>query len=1072
MPTFTPIPAQNLLAEPLGQANANAQTALTTANSKLPIEQTDVGIEEIISGLAEFATGFIENLSADTFLRSGVHNVVAVANTRPETPRPRELYVVGSSWGNEQQILVGDIVDAHTPFAGALAMFIERGVNAGEWQYFNPKIGTLINDLATGTRLSFMQAGPTGWLVVGRELNVEAFGLTGTGTVKELSAPLRRAILAAEMIVVGQEVTNQVIKGAHIKVPMGTYSFNDKIVRTYGANDPIRLQIDLQGSTILLDDFEGFLSFSFANFDSRIDICNGKILYRVNGTGTILNINYTGAAPFSDKATTGAVIKDFEIDSLDTNSFDWAGEFVDLTGIINPMQSDVTYPGAPTSGEIDPAILDSKFDTSIAVPELRRREIRTIPMIPKEESWITAVGRGINVESWQIVNESAVNYANIEVNGEPCVEWTSTAPGGLPIGNPKMYDARQSSGKIYRITIDAEHLSGTAGRISALIYVFDRFGAEQAFQFRESAATINATRSKFTTYVCTNPTDAVAHDSITPVALNGSDENTMGFMAFAAVRSASRQRLFLLEVEDVTMEVKGAWTWLPGDQSARVSADPRGIVYRSLAHDPTGSTGCFERDGTWKTTGIPAQWSGVEISVSDNAPRINDCLRVAQFAASPRVILPASTQAAPLMVGRTETNSESGTQHLSIRLRDGVILASERETWLKLINASDCHVIYGFNASNTGTRNIFVDGNRANQTDQGDNFGGNDPVGIIMIGTTTNCSFIGGGAINTLDYGIGLQGTQIATNIRIQEMNFSNNGSDCFDAKGSAVAVNCRIENCSFDMLSPVPGASSQAAINTRPGWAIVGNEIRNLTGDTVGIRAQEGVDGSGVEGGCTVSGNQIFSSAGDSTIGVSIRGKESILSANIINGTNIGVAVRSRSCVLSANIIDGTALPIDIGSDTADAANDTVLDNNIIRSNPVRVSPAIAIESATQNTTISGGTIRNYTQGIDDSGSGTTWSNIAGLRPDITVSNIPSLVFESSVPGATYALEVHHNGGLNYVSARIRINGEGQAVIVSQDSGLTNFVLSTQAAQILIAHVASNEAATFTSSVSITKNL
>ncbi len=294
---------------------------------------------------------------------------------------------------------------------------------------------------------------------------------------------------------------------------------------------------------------------------------------------------------------------------------------------------------------------------------------------------------------------------------------------------------------------------------------------------------------------------------------------------------------------------------------------------------------------------------------TDDAPAIKRASDAAAAAGGGIVSYPPGV----CLVGRNETNTDSGTQHLCIRLVDNVrhIGSEPNATIVKAKDGSDAHVFYGFNLADSGVENLTIDGNRANQTEQNPSTG-NDPSGIVCIGASTRVRHRNLLIKNTCDYGIGFQGAAVADDCLLEDIIIENSGADGIDTKDivSGGARQSRMRNITVRDMTPTVGQGErQAGVNPGYGWALEDIAIFGLSGDQVGVRMQGDPTGERDGKRSSLRGFRIQADSVDTTHALQVQAPNVIVDGGHIEGTNYGVLAYGEGAAISnVQVFDTTA--------------------------------------------------------------------------------------------------------------------------------------------------------------------
>jgi len=339
----------------------------------------------------------------------------------------------------------------------------------------------------------------------------------------------------------------------------------------------------------------------------------------------------------------------------------------------------------------------------------------------------------------------------------------------------------------------------------------------------------------------------------------------------------------------------------------KTSADYGGTPDEYRDHTISGGTiAVLQTEGSVNVK----QYGAVGDGVADDTAAIQAAADAVSASGGGVVYYPAGTY----LVSRGITTTDSGTQHLAIRLNNFVYHkgAGIDATKIHLADGSDCHVFYQFQADHCGVSDMTIDANRANQTVQNPSTG-NDPAGIIIIDLALNVQLKDLYIKNTPDYGIGFEGSMNARNCLIENVTIENSGGDSFDAKnGSNLSARNIISNLTVLDLNPSVGQDArQAAVNPREGWTLNNIKVNNLSGDCVGIRFNAGTSAdsggeSGRENRC--SNFEIRASSSGTTVGIQADGRHCQFSNGYIEGTNDGIWVRQSEQSFSNISIVGVA--------------------------------------------------------------------------------------------------------------------------------------------------------------------
>ena len=336
--------------------------------------------------------------------------------------------------------------------------------------------------------------------------------------------------------------------------------------------------------------------------------------------------------------------------------------------------------------------------------------------------------------------------------------------------------------------------------------------------------------------------------------------------------------------------------------------------------------------------------------VTDDTAAINNAAIHVASSGGGTVFFPPGTY----LVGRYDTNTNSGTQHVSIYLRNDVqfVGAGPDATVVMAANLADSHTFYGFNISGAGVHNLTIDGNRANQTVQNPSTG-NDPAGVLLIGTADSIRLTNLLIKNTPDYGIGFQGNMVATDCLVSNITIENPGADGFDSKDTVSGGNRSnlLQNVTVRSMNPSVGQDvRQAGVNVSFGWNLQNIYVLGLTGDTVGIRVQGDPTGVRDASRVTLSGFYVVGS-GSTTRGLDLQASNCSASDGKIIGTHFGVILQRSECTLSdVHVISCTGNAISFLQEAAYAETPrrNVLTNVVVTS---ATNDAFRLEVGTANT-------------------------------------------------------------------------------------------------------------------------
>ena len=331
---------------------------------------------------------------------------------------------------------------------------------------------------------------------------------------------------------------------------------------------------------------------------------------------------------------------------------------------------------------------------------------------------------------------------------------------------------------------------------------------------------------------------------------------------------------------------------------------PTPSVAGNVVYTPAG-TGAVATDVETKLRESVSvkDFGAVGDGVADDSVAINNADAYVSSLGGGEVHYPAGTY----LVGRYETNTDSGTQHLCIRVSSNVshIGAGVNRTTIKVKDGADAHCFYSYNESNCLIEGFTINGNEANQAIQNPSTG-NDPAGIIVIGLAgtpvSNYTIKDVYIHDTCDYGIGFEGSITAVDCLIENVHLDNVGADGFDCKGgTSVATQPtrnRIKNMTVtNMSARGTQGVSQAALNPRGNWSIDGLYVDGLSDDCCGIRYNEGDAPAEISGGYynTCSNFFIRTSTPEQTIGIMADTYGVSYSNGVILGVNTAIQIRHK---------------------------------------------------------------------------------------------------------------------------------------------------------------------------------
>ena len=392
----------------------------------------------------------------------------------------------------------------------------------------------------------------------------------------------------------------------------------------------------------------------------------------------------------------------------------------------------------------------------------------------------------------------------------------------------------------------------------------------------------------------------------------------------------------------------------------------------------------------------------------DNVQAINAAITEVSDAGGGLVFLP------PGEIQGDRFATADQTQHHAIILKPNVQLvgAGRNITRFKLrdqagsTNGASCHVIYAptANTDNVRLADFSIDGNRDNQTDQGDNLGGNDPAGILVNGVhgvpRDRWMVERIGIFDTLDYCFGGEGDSFFTNSTFRDIIAANAGADIFDFKafgGSASSIMQNIWCYMGNTIAPV-----QAAIDLRTSWILDGIHVFGLSGDQRGVRIVQSEQPSERT---IVKGLKVYGDGTGNTVAIAVNGEGHQFSNFSASRCNTGIQNRSRDSIFSDfqlkdNVnpivnVEGNAATFDgvSGSDPSDditipatQVEDCIYSNFLIKSDDPRTNNPITFDDSSKGNTVCNAIVRNYGEMMLDDGEGNSLVNVDGIDHGIRV--------------------------------------------------------------------------------------
>lgn len=617
-------------------------------------------------------------------------------------------------------------------------------------------------------------------------------------------------------------------------------------------------------------------------------------------------------------------------------------------------------------------VSDMTNNISVAVSDRVRRE----QSVPSISTFITK--NNVSARDADLLfaaNDQTRAYVDgVTDDGRRFVEWDELLGNlGEPIGPAKLYDARQSSGLIYEVTIHVENVTGENGNAAIMAVTYDRDGNVQSslpfHSQRQEAEEFGLEERTFTARFCTRPDDVARYPEADLVELAASDENTTSMHFLGGVRhkaGGGTVRLYSIDIRDVTAQFKGVngidiararvvargerntikvndggksgtYSFHGGNQSTLVGIDIVGAYVIAPGWDQTGASGAYILDGEWQTSGVDPRRFGVVLGdlTRSYGPEMDMANRFAQATFAP-FIWPG-----PVALGRQFTTNDSNDQHSAFMLLDNMLYLGRGRNLSRaiLLDGADAHVFYAFNPSNITVRGIGIEANRDAQRQYIDgepssiiaSYG----TGIMLINDVTDVTIEQCGIKDTLHYGCGVEGVGMDKNFTFRGNDVENSGTDGIDMKQVLGSQNARILNNNIRGPRPAPQFLGQACINVRRNVKIKGNNCYDLVdttrgvvvtgGGSLGQLGQTGYYARNVD----VTGNMVTAQANDTdVIGIVNNGAHSRISGNLIDNCNSSIANRGAHSMITENISTNAERHIILAR------------NNVAYTTPVTLSP------------------------------------------------------------------------------------------------------------------------------------
>ena len=410
----------------------------------------------------------------------------------------------------------------------------------------------------------------------------------------------------------------------------------------------------------------------------------------------------------------------------------------------------------------------------------------------------------------------------------------------------------------------------------------------------------------------------------------------------------------------------------------------------------------------------------------------------------------------------------NGNQHYSLLARKGVHLRGVTRASSKLslcntvgsINGASCHILYSPTPGidDFSMTELTLNGNRDNQTNQGDNVGGNDPAGILINGTRdfeiNNWYLHKLNIENMFDYGIGGQGDSLLREIYIGNIVIRNTGSDNIDIKSFGGVSNGIIENIWCFMNNKT--APAQAAIDVRTSWILRNIIIEDLNDDHRGIRV---VQSEFLSRDTIISGFKVIADNPENTVGIAVGGSNVRVSDFNIENTLVGIINQGSDNSFSNFGLKNTSQPIRLrrlgsisfdGLTGSDPSDDVVLpvgrsdrgsfnDFSIVADAPINSRPIESSHAEISKNNFTNGNIVNYSPNMLDRGEFNNIKDVNGIKRSIIIRAQPTVVNiidGSDFTRAEWRVRILAENGQGYIEATVTKTTTGGMTVsdVSQE--------------------------------------